>query len=94
MPTYEYKCNDCGVELDIVQNITENPITVCPKCQGDLKKLFSPGAGFIFKGSGFYITDYRSEEYKKREKAEKGEPKVKTKEKKKEVKEVASPHPK
>lgn len=94
MPTYEYKCNDCGVELDIVQSITEDPITVCPKCQGDLKKLFSSGTGFIFKGSGFYITDYRSEEYKKREKAEKGEPKVETKEKKKEVKEVASPHPK
>ncbi|MEW5766485.1 MAG: FmdB family zinc ribbon protein [bacterium] len=72
MPTYEYKCKDCGNKFDIFQSITEEPITVCPKCQGELRKLFSPGGGFIFKGSGFYITDYRSEEYKKRAKSEQG----------------------
>jgi putative FmdB family regulatory protein len=72
MPTYEYACKDCNSTFEIFQLMTEEPIKECPKCFGvEIKRLFSPGAGFIFKGSGFYITDYsRSKEYKEAEKAE------------------------
>jgi putative FmdB family regulatory protein len=66
VPTYEYECKDCGKRFDIFQSITADPIEVCPSCNGRLKKLFSPGGGFLFKGSGFYITDYRSKEYKEK----------------------------
>ena len=68
MPTYEYQCKACGVEFERFQQISEEPITECPECSGPVKKLISAGAGFIFKGSGFYITDYRSEGYKQAEK--------------------------
>jgi putative FmdB family regulatory protein len=72
MPTYEYVCHKCNRQFEIVQSITENPLTVCPKehCglqpwgKGKVKRLIVAGAGLIFKGSGFYITDYRSKEYK------------------------------
>ena len=59
MPTYEYKCRDCGESLEIVQSITDDPLTVCPACRGDLRKVFHP-VGIAFKGSGFYKTDSRS----------------------------------
>lgn len=59
MPTYEYKCRDCGESLEIVQSITDDPLTVCPACKGDLRKVFHP-VGIAFKGSGFYKTDSRS----------------------------------
>ncbi|MDI6704297.1 MAG: zinc ribbon domain-containing protein [bacterium] len=72
MPTYEYECIDCGNRFEIFQSMTSNPISKCTKCNGRVKRLLSPGAGFIFKGSGFYATDYRSSEYKKKEKEEKG----------------------
>jgi len=78
MPTYEYQCKKCGLRFERFQNIKEEPIRECPECSGDVKKLISAGAGIIFKGSGFYITDYRSENYKKAEKKEK-EPAVETK---------------
>lgn len=64
MPTYEYKCNDCAVAFERVQKISEAALTVCPTCGGTVKRLISGGAGLLFKGSGFYLTDYRSEGYK------------------------------
>jgi len=72
MPTYEYECLKCGHIFDEFQSIKAPPVAVCPKegCGGEAKRRFSPGAGFIFKGSGFYSTDYRSESYKKAAKAE------------------------
>jgi putative FmdB family regulatory protein len=67
MPTYEYQCEKCGYTFDEFQSISAEPLKNCKKegCDGTVKRLFSPGAGFIFKGSGFYITDYRSDSYKK-----------------------------
>jgi putative FmdB family regulatory protein len=59
MPTYEYECTGCGKHFDYFQRITEEPKTTCEECGGKLQKLLSSGAGLIFKGSGFYITDYK-----------------------------------
>lgn len=59
MPTYEYKCSDCGYVFEQLQKFTEEPIKVCPNCGGEVKRLIGSGAGLIFKGSGFYITDYK-----------------------------------
>jgi putative FmdB family regulatory protein len=74
MPTYEYECEKCGLLFEEFQSITEPPLTICKKdgCGGHVKRLFSPGAGFLFKGSGFYNTDYRSESYKKQAKKDAG----------------------
>jgi len=73
MPTYEYKCEACGHAFEKFQSIKASPIRKCPKCgKLKVKKLISKGAGLIFKGSGFYITDYRSEGYKDQAKAEGG----------------------
>jgi len=71
MPTYEYQCERCAHRFEAFQSITAEPLSECPKCGGSVRRLISSGAGFIFKGSGFYATDYRSEGYKKAEKAEK-----------------------
>jgi putative FmdB family regulatory protein len=73
MPTYEYECQKCKKVFEVFQKITDKPISICPdkKCKGKVKRLISAGAGFIFKGSGFYATDYRSQGYKKKEKEEK-----------------------
>ncbi|NMB81215.1 MAG: zinc ribbon domain-containing protein [Ignavibacteria bacterium] len=60
MPTYEYKCLECGHLFEIFQRITEEPVTECPKCKGNVKRLIGMGAGPIFKGSGFYQTDYKN----------------------------------
>ena len=66
MPTYEYKCESCGYEFEQFQTITARPIRKCPRCGREgVKRLIGVGAGIIFKGSGFYETDYRSESYKK-----------------------------
>ena len=65
MPTYDYECVKCGHRFEIFQSIAAPPIRECPECGGDVRRLISPGAGFIFKGSGFYATDYRSESYRK-----------------------------
>ena len=78
MPTYEYVCHKCNHQFELVQSIRDNPLTVCPKdhCtqqpwgKGKVKRLIGAGAGLIFKGSGFYITDYRSKEYKEAAKKE------------------------
>src|SRR5262245_21457367 len=78
MPTYEYVCAKCGHEFEKFQSIKDKPFSVCPEdvCaqkkwgRGKVKKKLSAGAGLIFKGSGFYITDYRSEGYKQAAKKE------------------------
>jgi len=66
MPTYEYECEKCGHIFEEYQSISAEPLKNCPKndCDGAVKRLFSSGGGFLFKGSGFYITDYRSDKYK------------------------------
>lgn len=64
MPTYQYRCQDCGHEFEEFQSMTEDAISVCPQCKGKTRRLISGGAGLLFKGSGFYITDYRSSGYK------------------------------
>lgn len=66
MPTYEYECAKCGKTFDVFQSMKDAPLKTCPdkKCKGKVKRLLGTGAGLIFKGSGFYITDYRSEGYK------------------------------
>jgi putative FmdB family regulatory protein len=80
MPTYEYSCSKCGHQFEKYQSMSDKPLEVCPKelCgqkkwgKGKIKKLIGAGAGLIFKGSGFYITDYRSEKYKAAAKKESG----------------------
>ncbi len=64
MPTYEYECEVCKNKFDLFQSIKAKPIKECPKCKGHVRRLIGAGAGVIFKGSGFYTTDYRSEKYK------------------------------
>lgn len=59
MPKYQYRCRDCGAELEVQQKFTDDALTVCPECEGDLRKVFS-AVGVVFKGSGFYATDNRS----------------------------------
>jgi len=71
MPTYEYECEKCGITFEKFQSMKDDPIKKCPECDGTVRRLIGAGAGFIFKGSGFYITDYRSESYKKDAKKDK-----------------------
>jgi len=59
MPTYEYECLSCKHKFEVLQGIKEKPITKCPKCSKKVKKLISSAGGFIFKGAGFYATDYK-----------------------------------
>ena len=71
MPTYDYECEACGESTEIFHSITAEPKTDCPACgKPALKRLIGAGSGFLFKGSGFYITDYRSSDYKAKAKAE------------------------
>ncbi len=80
MPTYEYECGKCHKSFEIHQSMKDEPLKVCPKerCRqktwgkGKVKRLLGTGAGLIFKGSGFYITDYRSEGYKAAAKEDSG----------------------
>ena len=66
MPTYEYHCDACGADFELFQSITAKPVRKCPKCgKGSARRLIGTGAGIIFKGCGFYTTDYRSDSYKK-----------------------------
>ena len=66
MPTYAYRCENCGHEFELFQSIMAKPIHKCPACaKATVKRLVGTGAGIIFKGSGFYQTDYRSDTYKK-----------------------------
>ncbi len=72
MPTYEYKCDACEHQFDEFHSITAKPLRKCPKCgKNKLRRLIGTGAGVIFKGGGFYETDYRSDSYQKGAKAEK-----------------------
>ncbi len=59
MPTYGYRCNDCGHQLEIMQKMTDRPLKECPECKGELAKLLFP-VGIVFKGSGFHVNDYPS----------------------------------
>ena len=69
MPTYEYECENCGHQFEQFQSITARPLKKCPECgKMKLQRLIGAGAGIIFKGSGFYQTDYRSESYKEAKK--------------------------
>ena len=73
MPTYEYKCEACGHTFERFQSITAEPIKRCPECgKSKVRRLIGTGAGLIFKGSGFYITDYRDQSYNDKAKAESG----------------------
>jgi len=72
MPTYEYVCQKCEHQFELFQSIKARPIRKCPQCgKLSVKRLIGTGSGIIFKGSGFYETDYRSENYKKAQKSEK-----------------------
>ena len=72
MPTYEYRCRDCGREFEVFQRMSDRPGAPCPACSAAAERLISGGAGLLFKGDGFYITDYRSEDYRKRAREEAG----------------------
>ncbi len=72
MPTYEYECEACGHTFDEFQSMSEEPLTKCPACgKKKLRRLFGTGSAVLFKGSGFYETDYRSDSYKSAAKADK-----------------------
>jgi putative FmdB family regulatory protein len=73
MPTYEYRCTACSHEFEKFQRMSEEPGAECPECGAKSERRLSAGAGLLFKGSGFYITDYRSDGYKQAAKAEKGD---------------------
>ena len=82
MPTYEYICEKCGHQFEKFQSISAKPLTLCPEdvCaqkrwgKGKVKRAISGGAGLLFKGNGFYITDYRSEKYKEAAKKDSASP--------------------
>ncbi len=79
MPTYDYECDACGHEFELFQSITEANKRKCPECKKlKLRRLFGTGAAVVFKGSGFYETDYRSESYKKGAESAKKSAKKKT----------------
>lgn len=71
MPTYEYRCPQ-GHTFDVFQRMSDEPVAQCPECGEDAERLLSAGAGLLFKGDGFYITDYRSDSYKKAAQKETG----------------------
>lgn len=66
MPTYEYECKKCGNRFEKFQKMTDKPLSKCPECRGKVSRIIGMGGGIIFKGPGFYTTEYRSPEYKKR----------------------------
>ena len=68
MPHYDYECQNCHKNHEIFQSITAAPLRTCPACGGRMKRLMGSGAGFLFKGSGFYTTDYRSKKYREAKK--------------------------
>jgi putative FmdB family regulatory protein len=66
MPTYDYQCDSCGHKFELFQSMKDDPVRKCPACKKlKLRRLFGTGAALVFKGSGFYQTDYRSDSYKK-----------------------------
>ncbi|MDE2804124.1 MAG: hypothetical protein OXN18_03155 [Gemmatimonadota bacterium] len=72
MPTYEYRCRDCGRDFELFQRMSDEPRAPCPECGSRAERLISGGAGLLFKGEGFYITDYRSDAYRERARQESG----------------------
>ena len=89
MPTYDYQCKSCGYEFEYMQSITSPPLKNCPKCGDPVCRLIGTGIGLIFKGSGFYVTDYRKDSSNKNSRSsskDEGEPEEKkeTEESKKE----------
>jgi len=92
MPTYEYECSGCGHRFELFQRMSDKPKRKCPKC-GRLRarRLLGSGAAVIFKGSGFYQTDYRSSEYNKRKKEESGAAKESSPEKSSSAEKGSSP---
>jgi putative FmdB family regulatory protein len=72
MPTYEYRCPECGNEFEKFGKMSDPPVTECTRCGAESQRRISGGAGLLFKGSGFYITDYRGEGYKKAAESDKG----------------------
>jgi putative FmdB family regulatory protein len=71
MPTYEYECLCCGEKFDVFQKMTEEHLRECRKCRGKVRRLVGTGAGVLYRGGGFYTTEYRSESYKREAQAEK-----------------------
>lgn len=72
MPTYDYRCRECGRDFEVFQRMSDRPGASCPACGAAAERLISGGAGLLFKGDGFYITDYRSKEYREKARAEQG----------------------
>ena len=94
MPTYEYLCQACGHCFEVMHPMSQDPIRLCPKCgKRRVKRLVSSGGGLLFKGSGFYITDYRSKGYQEKAKADTEAAKPKKEEKPKPA-EAPKPKPK
>lgn len=89
MPTYEYKCLSCGFRFEEFQKMTDAPLTECPECGGSVKRLIGAGAGPIFKGSGFYQTDYKNNGSKEKTVAKDKSKETKTETTKKEKAETA-----
>jgi putative FmdB family regulatory protein len=83
MPTYEYACRACGHRFDVVQSMTDAPLTTCPRCQGELRKVFTPPS-IAFKGSGFYATDHGKRRPPDKDAKPEGEKKDQKKDQKKE----------
>ena len=74
MPTYEYECKSCGHNFEVFQNMSDAPLSECPQCGKELRRLINGGSGIIFKGSGFYTTDKNNGNNKKPLKSHGGEP--------------------
>lgn len=72
MPTYEYRCRECGRDFEVFQRMSDEPVAPCPECGLGARRLISGGAGLLFKGEGFYITDHRSKSYRARAREEAG----------------------
>lgn len=82
MPTYDYKCTACKHAFEAFHSMSADPLTECPKCGGRVQRLIGTGAGILFKGAGFYQTDYRTPDYKKAESADKPKESAEKKDKK------------
>ncbi len=80
MPTYDYKCTQCGHDFEMFQTMSESHIKDCPECDGTVRRLVGGGSGLIFKGSGFYLTDYgKGKDQKKKTDGQNGKEKKSTK---------------
>jgi putative FmdB family regulatory protein len=73
MPNYDYKCLSCNNRFEVFQSIKDEPLTECPSCGGKVKRIIGAGAGLIFNGSGFYITDYKNKSSEKSDTKNKSE---------------------